>query len=103
MYQLVVFIPLEFKEEVKSAMFEAGAGRLGNYDSCCFEHSGLGQFRALNGSNPFIGSLNKLEVVEEIKVEMICEENVLSKVIAAMKEAHPYETPAYYAIEVVGF
>ncbi len=103
MYQIIVFIPKDFKEKVKAAMFQAGAGKIGNYDSCCFEHSGTGQFRSLKGSNPFVGSLDKLEIVEEVKVEMVCDTEFLRGVVAAMKEAHPYETPAYYAIETVGF
>ena len=101
MFHLVVFVPTDFKEKVKQAMFEAGAGRWGAYDSCCFELEGMGQFRPLEGSQPFIGKSFELEQVRETRLEMICEESNYSAVIAAMKNAHPYETPAYYGIKAV--
>jgi structural hemagglutinin/hemolysin toxin protein RtxA len=79
----------------------AGAGRIGNYAQCPFESEGLGQFMPLAGSRPFIGSLEKLEKVRELKVEMVCEEQCLVAAIAALKSSHPYETPAYYVIKMV--
>lgn len=102
MFQIVVFIPESHKEHVKDAMFQAGAGRLGNYDRCSFEVSGLGQFRPLKGAQPFVGSILEVENVKEVRVEMICEDHLLKDVIHAMKNAHPYETPAYYATGIVG-
>ena len=101
MVQIVVFIPQSHKELVKQAMFQAGAGMLGNYDSCCFEHSGIGQFRPLQGSSAYVGAVGVLEFVEEIRVEMMCEASKLPAVIQALKASHPYETPAYYAINTV--
>jgi len=101
MVQIIVFIPEDHKESVKEAMFNAGAGSLGNYDHCCFEHTGLGQFRPLANSNAFIGTIGKVERVSEVRVEMCCEEKNLPKVIEAMKEAHPYETPAYYSTQTL--
>jgi hypothetical protein len=100
--QVIVFVPEKFKESVKTAMFNAGAGRMGNYDFCCFEHQGVGQFRPLSGSQAFVGTVDVLERVLEFKIEMICEEHLYENVIAAMKAAHPYETPAYYGIKTVG-
>ncbi len=91
---------MEHKEKVKEAMFAVGAGRIGNYDACSFEWTGEGQFRALEGSNPFIGQLNKVEVVKEIKVEMVVEDHLISNAIMAMKASHPYETPAYGVIKL---
>jgi len=101
MYQIVVFIPLEHTEKVKSAMFNAGGGQLGNYENCSFEHQGMGQFRPLTGSNPFLGTVGEIERVTEVKVEMICSKNKINEVIAALKMNHPYETPAYYVIETL--
>lgn len=101
MFQIVVFIPETHKEAVKQAMFQAGAGMLGNYDSCCFEHPGTGQFRPLKNSHAFIGEVGKLELVNEVRVEMMCEEPSLKAAITAMKTSHPYETPAYYVINTV--
>ena len=95
MYKIATFVNVECVGRVKEAMFEAGGGKIGNYDSCCFETSGKGQFRPLEGSNPFIGSHNKLEVIEEVRIEMVVEDGKIKSVVNAMKTAHPYETPAY--------
>jgi hypothetical protein len=82
-------------------MFEAGAGRIGEYDYCAWQVLGEGQFRPLDGANPYIGKKGEIERVLEYKVEMVCEEEFLKEVIDAMKKAHPYETPAYSVIELV--
>jgi len=102
MYHIAVYVPRDHVESVKEAMFEAGAGRIGAYEKCSFEMSGTGQYRPLEGSKPFIGSLEKLEKVEEVKVEMVCHDQFFDDAIRALKHAHPYETPAYYSIRVVG-
>jgi hypothetical protein len=101
MKKIVFFCPIKEKETVKSAMFEAGAGKIGNYDSCSFETEGIGQFRPLAGSNAFIGDIGKLELVKEFKIEMVCSDEVVSNVILAMKNTHPYEEVAYevYSLE----
>ena len=101
MIQLVVFVPMSHIEKVKAAMFAAGGGKIGNYDSCCFEHPGTGQFRPLAGSKPFIGSAGAIERVEEMRLELTCEDHLFAAVVKAMKGAHPYETPAYYGIKTV--
>ncbi len=95
MYKICVYIPETHLQQVKAALFAAGAGRIGNYDSCCWQVLGEGQFRALDGSDPFIGQKGKVETVKEYKVELVCEDKLIKQAIAAMKEAHPYETPAY--------
>lgn len=96
------YVPVKDAEKVKKAMFEAGAGRMGNYDHCSFDIRGIGQFRPLSGSHPNIGSEGKIEQVEEMKVEMVLEDEVLDDVIRALKKTHPYETPAFYAIKTLG-
>lgn len=96
MYSIVVYIPLDTSEKVKAAMFKAGAGRIGNYDSCCWQVEGQGQFRPNNNAKPTIGSANELECVAELRVELICDDQYLSAVIAALLKAHPYEEPAYH-------
>ncbi|THB66631.1 MAG: NGG1p interacting factor NIF3 [Gammaproteobacteria bacterium] len=95
LYQLVVYIPETHLEAVKTAIFNAGGGRYQNYDMCCWQTCGSGQFRPLDGSKPFIGETEKLEQVTEWRVEMICKEELLEDVIAALKESHPYEEPAF--------
>ncbi len=90
-----VYVPETHAELVKNAMFEAGAGKIGNYERCCFQFCGGGQFRPLNGSNPYLGSAGCEEHVTEWKLEMICPEEQIRDVIAALRKAHPYETPAF--------
>jgi hypothetical protein len=101
MIQLSVYVPLEHAEKVKLAMFEAGAGKIGDYDQCCFETIGQGQYRPLKGSQPFLGETHKLEIVQETKIEMVIDRRFFLSVIAALKQAHPYETPAYHAVELL--
>ncbi|MAK93592.1 MAG: NGG1p interacting factor NIF3 [Gammaproteobacteria bacterium] len=79
-------------------MFEAGAGRVGNYDCCAWQTRGEGQFRPLDGSTPFLGNQGQIETVIEYKLELVCEEPCLKAVIAALKRAHPYEEVAYTVI-----
>jgi len=95
MYRINVYIPASHLVAVKEAMFEAGAGRIGNYDSCCWQTKGQGQFRPLEGNNAYIGQTGKLEQVEEYKVELVCDDSNIYGVLEAMKRAHPYEEPAY--------
>ncbi len=100
MYKIATYIPSDHLEKVKQAMFEQGAGRLGNYDHCCWQILGQGQFRPLLKSNPTLGQKGRLETVEEYLVEMICDEKVLKPVINALKQAHPYEEPAYAVVRL---
>lgn len=102
MYKLCYFVPETHVEQTKSALFEAGAGRIGDYDSCAWQCLGQGQFRPLEGSQPFLGQQGALEVVAEYKVELVCEDALIEAAIAALKSAHPYEEPAYevYRLEV---
>lgn len=95
MYQIVFYVPTTHLESVKEALFKAGAGKVGDYDSCAWQTLGEGQFRPLVGSNPYIGQTGKVELVDEYRVELVCEETVLKAAVAAMITAHPYEEPAY--------
>ena len=94
-FRFETYVPEENVEEVKKALAEAGAGRLGNYDYCMWQTLGTGQFRPLEGSNPAIGKHNVVEHVKEVKLEMIVSEEYIKDVIAALKKSHPYETPAF--------
>ena len=95
MYKICVYVPENSVEKVKQALFEAGAGRIGNYDSCCWQIEGIGQFRPLQNSNPAIGSLNEVEQVKEVKIELVCDDDLVKSAIQVMKLNHPYEEPAY--------
>ena len=95
MYKLVFFVPIEQLEAVKAALFAAGGGRIGHYDCCAWQVLGLGQFRPRAGSNPFLGSQEQLEQVQEYRVEMVVADALIEPVIRALHAAHPYEEPAY--------
>lgn len=95
MYKLSFFVPDENLEQVKAAVFATGAGRIGNYDCCCWQVLGQGQFRPLEGSDPHIGQQGNVETVEEWKVELVCSDELIRQAVDAMKSAHPYEEPAY--------
>lgn len=97
MIELTFYVPETHVDEVKDAVFAAGGGRLGDYDRCCWQVLGEGQFRALDGANPHIGDVGQLTKVAEYRVELVCEEDRLQDVVAALKCAHPYEEPAYNA------
>ena len=98
--KLEFYVPESHLEQVKQAMFDAGAGRVGDYDSCAWQTLGQGQYRPLAGSDPFHGEQGKVEAVAEYKVEMVCAGNLQTAVIAAMKTAHPYEEVAYSVIRI---
>ena len=100
-YQISFYVPKKHCESVKQAMFDAGAGTLGNYQECAWQTLGQGQFKPLIGSDPFLGETDKLEIVEEYKVEMLCPEKSLKKVIQALKSRHPYEEPAFSVFAMV--
>ncbi|HXH75719.1 MAG TPA: hypothetical protein VNJ08_12170 [Bacteriovoracaceae bacterium] len=102
MMHISFYVPLDHAEKVKDAMFVAGGGKIGTYDRCSFEFQGVGQFRPVQNSQPFIGVQGVLEKVPELKVEMVCEEQLIHAVIDALKSSHPYETPAYYVIKTLG-
>ena len=101
MYKLTVFIPEPNLEPVKQALFDAGAGHIGNYSHCCWQVKGMGQFMPRAGSQPHIGEQDSFEQVVEWRVEMVVAKEKISEVIKALKQAHPYETPAYDVIEVI--
>ncbi|WLQ11258.1 YqfO family protein [Hahella aquimaris] len=103
MYKLSFFVPESHMETVKEAVFAAGGGKIGDYDRCSWQTKGVGQFRPLDGSSPFLGSVGEVERVEEYKVELVVEDALISPVVAAMKLAHPYEEPAYDVYRLESF
>jgi hypothetical protein len=101
MYKLVFYVPADQAEAVKAAVFNTGAGKIGDYDQCCWQVLGQGQFRPLAGSQPFIGETPNvgeeamLESVQEYRIEMVCSDALIKSAVSALKAAHPYEEPAY--------
>ena len=95
MYKLNFYVPKKEKENVKQALFDIGVGKYANYDQCSFETLGVGQFRPLDGAKPFLGKVNKIEKVDEYKIEMICSDDLIKDAIRILKKTHPYEEVAY--------
>lgn len=93
--KITVFVPNTHTETVAAAMHGAGAGMFSKYDHCSFRTSGIGTFRAQAGAKPFLGTVGALETADEHRLEMLCEQWKINEVLAAMREAHPYEEIAY--------
>ena len=92
--KLFVTIPLKNVEEVRAAICEAGAGVIGNYSYCSTSVKSIGTFMPNEKANPHIGERNKLEYVEEEKLEVICDIENVKKVVLELRKKHPYEEPA---------
>ena len=95
------FVPAENKDEVVSAMFSAGAGEVGEYSECSFQTEGIGTFKPSENANPVEGKRGELSTVNELKVEVLCSQHSLGRVLNAMYQTHPYEEVAHdiYAIQ----
>ena len=93
--KLVVFVPTLHAYSLRQALFDAGAGHIGDYDACSFNVEGLGTFRGNENAKPFVGELNQFHTEPEQRVEMILPILAKSKVLSALHKAHPYEEPAY--------
>ena len=93
--KLVTFVPESHVEYVRNALFNAGAGNIGNYDSCSFNLHGEGTFRANESADPFVGDIGKLHFEKEIRIETILPKFKRADVLRALLSVHPYEEPAY--------
>ncbi len=101
MYRITFYIPESHLDQVKSALFNVGAGRVGNYDCCAWQTAGTGQFRPLDGSHPYSGTIDNLCSEKEFKVEMVCADTLIKKALQTLIEVHPYDTPAYAAYKIL--
>lgn len=99
--RLIVFVPTSHIEKVSQAVFKAGAGQIGNYDQCSFQTKGVGQFRGLGGTHPYLGKPGKKEKVTEVKFETIFLKSLKSQILKAVLESHPYEEVAYDFIPLI--
>jgi hypothetical protein len=93
--KLVVFVPREALDVVRTALFEAGAGRIGKYEHCSWYTQGTGTFLGGEGTNPTLGEAGREERVAELRLETVFPEEKQEDVIAALRRAHPYEEPAF--------
>jgi hypothetical protein len=93
--KLVVFLPREALDNVRAALFEAGAGKIGNYEHCSWYAAGTGTFLAGEGTEPAVGQRGKEQRVSELRLETVFPEELQDEVIAALRRTHPYEAPAF--------
>ena len=99
--KIYVTVPKEDLEDVRTAMCNAGAGVIGNYTFCSTSTKTIGTFIPNNNANPYIGEKNKLEVVEEEKLEVVCDVKNAKNVIQELRKKHPYEEPAIDIIPLI--
>jgi len=95
LFKLVTFVPVDSGNKIREAIFNSGAGHIGNYDSCSYNTEGLGTFKGDENTNPYIGEKGKLHTEKETRIETIVPKHLLKKVINSLLNAHPYEEVAY--------
>ena len=93
--KLVVFVPREKLDDVREALFAAGAGRIGDYERCSWYTEGTGTFLGGEGTNPAVGAAGREQRVMELRLETVYPEELHDGVVAALRETHPYEEPAF--------
>ena len=93
--KLVVFVPREALDDVRAALFAAGAGRIGEYDRCSWYSEGTGTFQASDRASPTIGERDREERVPELRLETVYPVERETEVVQALRESHPYEEPAF--------
>lgn len=96
---LVVYVPPEATQDVLTALFRAGAGQVGDYQECAYVVTGQGQFRPIGAARPALGRVGQLTYVQEDRVELVLPRRLRTEVVAALVEAHPYQTPAFHLLE----
>ena len=94
-FKIVVFAPSEKAEEIILSMASGGAGHIGNYSVCSFRTEGTGTFKPGENTSPYSGKKGRLQITDEVRIEMICAADYLNDTIDKMYEVHPYETPAF--------
>ncbi len=98
--KIMVYVPVPAAEKMRRALSDAGAGRIGDYDQGSFSTSGVGRFRPLDGAVPAIGQVGRSEAVDEVRIEVISPRELRDRVVTALREAHPYEEPAFDVLEL---
>lgn len=99
--KIIVTVPAENVAEIRNAICSEGAGIIGNYTYCTMSTKCIGTFIPNDKANPYIGEKNKLEFVEEEKLEVVCNIDIAKKVLKKLREAHPYEEPAIDIIPLI--
>ena len=100
MLKLIYYVPEAHLETTKAAIFQAGAGGVGNYEHCAWQVLGIGQFKPVKGAHPFIGEVGALEKLPEWRVETMVIETKARAVAQALMQSHPYEEPAFEFLQL---
>ena len=99
--KLIVFVPREALDDVRDALFAAGAGRIGDYERCSWYTQGTGTFRGSEGTSPSVGEAGREQRVAELRLETVFPAERQDEVLAALRRAHPYEEPAFDVYELL--
>jgi hypothetical protein len=99
--KLVVFVPAEALDRVRDAVFDAGAGRIGGYERCCWYTEGTGTFLGGEATQPSVGTAGREERVRELRLETVFPADRHEQVVTALRRAHPYEEPAFDVYELL--
>jgi len=99
--KLIVFVPREALDDVRDALFAAGAGRIGGYERCSWYTQGTGTFLGGKATSPSVGEAGREERVAELRLETVFPADRQDEVIAALRAAHPYEEPAFDVYELL--
>ncbi len=98
-HHLIIYAPLTHAQQIRDVLALGGAGHIGQYDSCSFSTRGTGRFRPLKGAHPHVGTEDRLEEVEEERIEVVVPDDVdLKKLLKELRAAHPYEEPAIHLL-----
>ena len=98
--KIIAFVPPDHTQAVLTALSEAGAGHIGDYDRCAYLSTGQGTFRPLVGADPHIGEIGRITDVAEVRLETVFPRAARARVVAALRRAHPYEEPAFDVLEL---
>lgn len=99
--KIIVMVPGENTQEIREAVCAEGAGIIGNYSYCITSTKSVGTFKASNNANPYIGEKEKLEFVDEEKLEVVCDINIAKIVLNKIRKVHPYEEPGIDIIPLI--
>lgn len=99
--KIIVTSPIESADKIREALGNAGAGVIGNYSHCSITEKCIGRFKGNEYSNPYVGSKNNLESINEEKIEVQCDIKIVKDVIKKLREVHPYEEPAIDIIPLI--
>jgi len=97
--KLIVFVPPEALDDLRDALFAAGAGRIGDYERCSWYAEGTGTFLGGTGTSPALGKPGREERVRELRLETVFPAELQEDVVAALRRTHPYEEPAFDVYE----